>query len=555
MIFSAFLNIVIVSGLVVNEVYPNPPGSESGAGSPGDRFEFVEIYNNSPSPVDIMGYKISDGDEVDSLVPVMDSTFLLLFPGVVIENTVIPPYSFALILDSEFLMDSSGPFPYEVDSGAVLLTTTDTDIGNGLSNSDPIFLIDPNGTTVSTYGTPDNPLDSLPLNPPDGVSVERVSPDEPDEFENWRFSRWNDSPGKVNSWSLDLDLGFVQDSTRIYPGKPSEQDSVTITGFIYNYGRSNVSQLNIVITVGTYTTSKTFELTLSPDSGILVSTVLPPFPEGSYRVNAVISISDLDPTDDTTKTGFYSGKPPLVINEIMYDAPVEWVELYNRSQNSVSLQGFEVVDSAGNNSGSIEEYILPPQSYIVIADNQDFQNQFSGVTFLIPPNGLPSLNNSEDVIMIFDSLGILVDHVYYRSSYGGGNNVSLERVSPELPSDLPGNWTTCRDPSGGTPGRKNSVYTEVTPAKGEVMLMNRILSSSERAVLSYDFGENTVKMDVTLFDLRGRLISRPVDSESLPGTGQVVFDTPQQPGLYILFVDVQTSRGRIKKKLTFSIKP
>lgn len=46
----------IASGAaVINEVYVNPPGSESGA-------EWVELYNPSPVPLNVDGWRLADDD-------------------------------------------------------------------------------------------------------------------------------------------------------------------------------------------------------------------------------------------------------------------------------------------------------------------------------------------------------------------------------------------------------------------------------------------------------------------------------------------------------------
>jgi hypothetical protein len=52
-----YVNVVILSSpkIVINEIFYNPPG--------GDEFEFIEIYNDEDYPVDITGWRFSDGIE------------------------------------------------------------------------------------------------------------------------------------------------------------------------------------------------------------------------------------------------------------------------------------------------------------------------------------------------------------------------------------------------------------------------------------------------------------------------------------------------------------
>jgi hypothetical protein len=80
------------------------------------------------------------------------------------------------------------------------MTTGDSSLGNGLSTDDPISLFAPGQSLpTSTYGTPDDAFDALPLSPATGVSVERISSSDPDEVGNWCFSTSGSTPGAANS--------------------------------------------------------------------------------------------------------------------------------------------------------------------------------------------------------------------------------------------------------------------------------------------------------------------------------------------------------------------
>src|SRR6218665_2713115 len=76
--------------IVINEIMINAAGSNDGANSPNTA-EWVELYNNCSTPVDIGCYAFSDGD------------FTVVFPS----GTILQPYSYYTIgsLNSGFVPD------------------------------------------------------------------------------------------------------------------------------------------------------------------------------------------------------------------------------------------------------------------------------------------------------------------------------------------------------------------------------------------------------------------------------------------------------------------
>ncbi len=148
--------------------------------------EFVEIKNDGFDTVDLTGFAVADGDGDDTLQS---------FDG---GATELEPGAYALIVDAEYVPDT-----YDLPDGTVLVTTGDTTIGNGLSKDDPISLFAPGeAVAVTTYGTPDDATDNLPLSSATtGKSVERRVVADPDEPGNWCVSEdpGGSTPGRDNS--------------------------------------------------------------------------------------------------------------------------------------------------------------------------------------------------------------------------------------------------------------------------------------------------------------------------------------------------------------------
>ncbi len=162
----------------------------------------------------------------------------------------------------------------------------------------------------------------------------------------------------------------------------------------------------------------------------------------------------------------------IVVNEILYDAPTgsEYVELVNRSQKTIRLADLVYADERRSYRAVTTDaaLTLAPGGFVVLVDDPAaFAAQFPGVAFLDPP-GWSTLNNGGDTAVVGydDGTGAItdLDAVPYRPSWGGGDDVALERVDPFGPSDDPANFGTTADPRGGTPGAANSIFdTDDTP--------------------------------------------------------------------------------------------
>ncbi len=150
--------------LVITEVMANAKTESTG--------EFVEIYNAGGSSVDLEGFYLSDGDATDPLEAYGSS------------STTLGAGEHAVVLDADYASD------YTIDSGVILLTTDDSNLGNGLTTSDPVTLYEPDGTTIAASF-------SYPKDPGDGVSMEMNDLESGDVSGNWKPSQCADesSPG------------------------------------------------------------------------------------------------------------------------------------------------------------------------------------------------------------------------------------------------------------------------------------------------------------------------------------------------------------------------
>jgi hypothetical protein len=197
----------IQSRVVINEVMANPRGPDSHAHYPEDRNEFVELYNLSDDTVDLQGWHLTDFDDVDTLLAWTDTLIRNRYPHVRTGSTRLPPHSFAVILDPEYVDTvAEGGYvqPYEFPDRVLVLRVGTTTIGSGLATSDPLMFWPPDSSEFSTFGTwPGGPDDAG-----DGFSWERVEPGALDDDTAWVRSIDIDgcTPGRANSISSFKDL-------------------------------------------------------------------------------------------------------------------------------------------------------------------------------------------------------------------------------------------------------------------------------------------------------------------------------------------------------------
>ncbi|OGC43370.1 hypothetical protein A2Y85_08450 [candidate division WOR-3 bacterium RBG_13_43_14] len=227
------------SQLLITEVMSNVRGSEQTC---GDRNEYIEIYNNSPDTIDLASYFITDFDVIpDELHPWENESILVKYPNVRIHSTILYPYSYALILDREYVSsDTSGGHGqlYDIPDSTLIMTTDDTTIGDGLANSDPLLLFSEMQACTTSFGTPFDSLDCFPSDPGDGISWERIDIQIGDEINNWYPSLDPDgcTPGRENSTTQAFDLAVEENSIFYIPAIVKKGEDLRIQIWVKNYG-------------------------------------------------------------------------------------------------------------------------------------------------------------------------------------------------------------------------------------------------------------------------------------------------------------------------------
>ncbi|MCX7784687.1 MAG: lamin tail domain-containing protein [candidate division WOR-3 bacterium] len=319
------------SRVVINEVMANPKGTNTSALSAEDRNEFIELYNITADTVDLSGWRIYDFQSYDNIIQWSDTTLLIRYPNVVINSTLLPPYSFAIILDPEYT--ASNPVggyiqPYQLPDSLLVLTIGNTAFGdNGLATTDPILLFSPTGDS-SSYGTPFNPNDSFPRrdygSTNDGLSWERISPWAEDSIINWirSLDTTGSTPGRDNSIFsyYDLAVSGFEHSPVIITENQNVTMFIKVTNYSYQFvGPCTLNVINDIDRDGFEDSGERlyicYDLSILPQSETTLSFVWQLVPKGEHLLEAIVVFArDQKPNNNrisriirvTSPTGNYS---------------------------------------------------------------------------------------------------------------------------------------------------------------------------------------------------------------------------------------------------------
>lgn len=157
----------------------------------------------------------------------------------------------------------------------------------------------------------------------------------------------------------------------------------------------------------------------------------------------------------------------VVISEIFADPTptvglpgAEFIELHSRHDQVINLRGWQISDP-GQTAIIRIDFLLKPDSNVIITTNSG-ATQYAMFGPVIGVTGFPSLDNDGDRITVYNADGAVVHSVsynktWYRNAIKEDGGWTLEMIDIDNPCGQAGNWTSSTDPSGGTPGRINSV--------------------------------------------------------------------------------------------------
>ena len=415
-----------------------------------DKPEWIELYNRCRDTINLKKWKLCDPVKQITI----SSSNIYVAPGsfIVITNDSLPAKTYPL--GTRFLITS--------------LPIMNND-GDYIAVKDSFGLI----------------IDSVAYSPhwggSGGASLERIYYESPsNDSTNWGSSLNPRlcTPGFINSITpkeYDISISSCTASAKYY----SETDTVSLITKISNRGFNTSDSLLLQVfhdvnkdSSGT-SNEIIFSKKLSPLApGEADSLVIRTSNFSAGMVYFIVSATG--GTDDDTSNNYRfaaatilqgsSPKNKIVINEIMYAPPTgepEWVELYNRSADSLNLQKFHLADDADTATITKSKLYLEPGGYCVISRDSSIAKEYTCKGNLVVTS-FPTLNNDGDKVILLDSLYRVVDSLSYLPEWSALSKTSLERISTESLSTDSLNWRSAKTKHRATPGYINSVTPKTT---------------------------------------------------------------------------------------------
>lgn len=431
-LFILILSVSLFSRVIITEIMFNPSGNENND-------EFIEIYNDSDTSVDLNGWAIGDQDEADLLKKYSG------FSGMILE-----PYSYCVVMDSSYYLNS---VYYEdlIPDSVLRVMINDGSFGSyGLSNTieETVTLLDAASIVSDSH--------KYSIDQDEDISDERISFNT-DEWANSKTFRG--TPGFKNSvCPLENDLELIIQSVP-YPPDPSNPNNFILK--VKNAGSEPAHGFTIEAyadSVNSGSAEYTGELIQGDSVSVEIMVIFPS--SGTVDIKFTLQTEyDDDITDNAAEISLFVPypEPPLVLNEFMSipsSSQCEYIEIFVSSDTPVNLSDFGISDEEKSRVKFFPDVTAAPGSYFVMAKNDSIYNFTGTVTENVYiESGLATLNNADDTIYLLTSEGTAIDSVAY--SGFEMNGVSVEKKAPELDSDDLNSWTQCL--YAGTPTKKNSV--------------------------------------------------------------------------------------------------
>jgi hypothetical protein len=488
-----------------------------------DSLEYIEIFNNTSSPIDLTGYTLS---------------------GVTFGFAAITINPGEYVIPCRY-----GPAMQQYFGSLQNLASFS---GGNLSNlGEAIVLKDGNGVTV------------------DSVFYGNVAPwptqGNGDGYSLTFCDRSLDNSNGAN-WSVSQTPGLFTHGIQLFADPNScclnvdTQAPTIVSASLSNYNRIGIKFSESVAPYSTWldnfsangSTIASASLGMTPDSIILM--LSSPLADGQFEMIHVSGVQDLACNvmlEDSFEVVNNFIVPFLRVSEIMYDDPsvddsLEFIEIFNRNNVAVELGGMRI---AGSISALIPEISLPSLQSIVVARYPNTIDRVFGP--IIPAIGWDSgtLGDQSGQIQIWNS-AILIDSFTYRNTPfwptgANGTGYSIKMCDETVSQDDPASWSLGQpadytaffmgDSIFATPTRRNcrTVGIENAVVYATQIHPNPFTTSFEIQTEAEEITQATVR------DAIGRVVLHaPIDN------GYAKIELGNNPaGIY--FVNLQAADGSV----------
>lgn len=530
---------VVGKDIILTEIFADPSPQ---IGLPS--VEFIELHNRSIHPIDLGGWKLSDGSSVGTFA-----------------SRILLPSAYLVVVASPNVSLFTSPtigipnFPTLNNSGDVLTLKTADD-----------KLIDSVNYSLSWYRDEDKQEG--------GWSLELIDPANPcGEEDNWTASEdpKGGTPGMQNSVLANKPdvtgprlLSAIAESPLTIQLTFNEKMDGSLVPDLFQLDPSlSVSQA--VYTSDLRKIHLTLTSPLQPRT-VYVLTASDLFDCNGNRLSSDFARAEVALTETADSLD-------ILINEVLFNpfpGGVDFVEVYNASEKFINLKGWKMVRLEDGNileekSISQENLLLSPFHYRVFTSDplliQLHYPSHDALRFhtMTPPvlpdeEGTFALVSSESNIIDQFSYSEDLHHPLVKEAEG----ISLERISWKQPTQNKDNWNSASATSGfATPGIVNSQARPASVLHTNPIVVDPVIFSPQRSdqsftTIQYQFDRGGFSANIKVMDAQGRVIKTIANNELLGTTGFFRWDgdtdsgSLARQGYYAVWAEVFDVDGSVR---------
>jgi hypothetical protein len=420
--------------VLINEIMYNPINGEP---------EWIELYNNSNYPIFLDGWSVLDVLPKSSISKIQNDNYLL------------PSNKYLIIAKDSTIKN------YHRSINSKLIVSNIPNLNNDV---DGIVIKDFYNRTIDSVKY-DGKWGGV-----GGKSLERIYHKKPtSDNKNWGSSIDIEysTPGRTNSLTpKEFDLTVASISST--PSYPIYGENIKLAALVKNVGLSTADNYSVIF----YRIENNDTLFLSSEKGVTLTSNDSIMVYSQFEMNIVQPIlvlcKVLFQNDEEMFNNYLiaeikpgAGKYSVLISEVMYDplkGETEWIEIFNASSENVNLKDWSISDLLPSPTivkvTSKDVFLLPGEYAVIAADTASYQ--------YLPPEKFfqakfGALGNSNDVILIYDLRGAVIDSLNYSSWWGGLKGRSLERITFTQSTNDSTNWASSIEDDFATPGFSNSI--------------------------------------------------------------------------------------------------
>ena len=269
----------------------------------------------------------------------------------------------------------------------------------------------------------------------------------------------------------------------------------------------------------------------------------------------------------------------IIFNELLPEPFVdgsEYIELYNRSKQELSLKGVCIstrkTDGSLNTRYPLEAYpqTLQAGDYLLLTKSIEGVENF----YSLPASlnwlecKLPVLSNTGSTVVLYREDGeIIIDEVSYSPKWHAPTvknkkGVALERKDPDKDSQNADNWTSAASSAGfGTPGLENSQYLSEETETDSEEIDDPIYQPTGTFQIPYRLNQSGYMARGWIFDLSGRKVALVADNTLLGTQGYLEWNgkgrdgSPLNTGIYIIYLELWHPGGNVIRKKQVLLNP